>query len=89
MSRRLPPSPRKFSPAMQRRMDALLDKNAEGTITPTEKARLEALVSEAEQLMVANSKRLAEFVQSEQGNPPPGSVPVTIWVKAETPSRSA
>ena len=41
-------------------MDELLDKNREGNITPQERKELERLVAEAEQLMVANGKRLAK-----------------------------
>ena len=61
MNKRLPPKPKKFPAAKQRRLDELLEKNSEGTITPAEKTRLKKLVAEAEQLMVANAKRLAEF----------------------------
>jgi superfamily I DNA and/or RNA helicase len=38
----------------------LLDKNAEGTIRNKEIAELQSLVVEAEQLIIANSKRAAE-----------------------------
>jgi hypothetical protein len=48
-----------FEVAKQQRMDLLVDKNSEGTITSAERTELEALVAEAEQLMLANSKRLA------------------------------
>lgn len=51
----------KLPAAEQRRLDDLLEKNCEGTITAKEKVRLEQLVAEAEQLMVANAKRLAEL----------------------------
>src|SRR5262245_50194607 len=61
MKNRVPPKLKKLSAAKQKRLDELLDKNAEGTITVGEKARLQQLVSEAEQLMVTNAKRLAEF----------------------------
>ncbi|GMU24286.1 MAG: hypothetical protein AMXMBFR13_43600 [Phycisphaerae bacterium] len=54
----------------QRRLNELLEKNAEGTITAREKARLEQLVAEAEQLMVANARRLAEFAQNEAPSQP-------------------
>lgn len=59
MERKLPPRVRRFPVAKQRRLDRLLDKNSEGTITPNKKAALEQLVAEAEQLMVANARRLA------------------------------
>ena len=54
-----------FSPAKQKRMDELLEKNSDGTITPSEKARLEGLVAEAEQWMVTNAKLLANFARDE------------------------
>ncbi len=82
MNKCVPPKPKKFPAAKQRRLDELLEKNSEGTISPTEKARLEKLVTEAEQLMVANAKRLAEFSKSE-ARAPAGAVPVTVWVKPE------
>lgn len=52
----------KFPAAMQRRLDYLLEKNSQGSITPKEKATLERLVAEAEALMVANARRLAELI---------------------------
>jgi hypothetical protein len=83
MNERMPPKLKKFSAAKQQKMDELLDKNSEGTITPAEKEVLEKLVAEAEQLMVANAKRLAAFAASESGPVPPKAAPVTIWVKPE------
>ncbi len=83
MNRRVPPKPKKFPAAKQRRLDELLEKNSEGNITGREKARLEQLVAEAEQLMVANAKLLAEFSQAEDLGAPDGAVPVTVWVKPE------
>ncbi|HUG92546.1 MAG TPA: hypothetical protein VML55_17030 [Planctomycetaceae bacterium] len=68
-------------------MDALLEKNSEGTIAPAEKARLERLVAEAERLMVANAQRLAEFSVSETAEAPRDAVPVTVWVKPEHAGR--
>jgi hypothetical protein len=82
MSTRKPPKPRKFPAAKQRRLNELLDKNSEGTITAVEKARLEMLVSEAEQLTVANTVRLAEFSRSETGTTD-AAVPVTVWVRPQ------
>ena len=82
MNKRVPPKPKKFPASKQRRLDELLEKNSEGTITPAEKTRLEKLVAEAEQLMVANAKRLAEFSESEAAAPA-GAVAVTVWVKPE------
>ena len=81
MRRNLPPKLVKLSAAKQRVLDELLDKNSEGTITSVEKVRLERLVAEAEQLMVANAKRLANFADSETEAPPVGAMPVTVWVQ--------
>lgn len=83
MNRRVPPKPKKFPAAKQRRLDELLEKNSEGKIRGSERARLEELVAEAEQLMVANAKQLAEFSKSEARDAPAGAVPVTVWVKPE------
>ncbi len=64
------PRIKKFPAAKQRRLDQLLEKNAEGTISPKEKIALELLVTEAEALIVANSQRLAEFAQINRRNRP-------------------
>src|SRR5207249_4712322 len=74
----IPPRIKKLPPAKQQRMDELLDKNAEGTITPAEKKRLRQLVSEAEDLAIENAKHLARFGKSQR--PPSGAVPVTVWI---------
>jgi len=87
MKKRVPPRLENFSAGKQRRMDELLEKNSEGTITPKEKAKLELLVAEAEQLMVANARRLAKFAQSEAVRVPGGAVPVTVWVQPEHAER--
>jgi hypothetical protein len=50
----------KFPNEKQSRLDELLDKNAEGTISDKELTELQLLVVEAEQLITANSKRVAE-----------------------------
>ena len=81
MKKPVPPRLEKFPAAKQRRLDQLLEKNSEGTITPRQRAKLEQLVAEAEQLMVANARRLAEFAQSEGTRAPAGAVPVTVWVQ--------
>lgn len=81
MKPRLPPKLKKLSVAKQQRMDALLDRNREGAITPAEKAKLEQLVVEAEQLMVENAKRLAAFHKQQTTDVPSGAIPVTVWVK--------
>jgi hypothetical protein len=54
------PRIKKLPAAKQFRLDELLDKNAEGTIRNKEIAELRSLVVEAEQLIIANSKRAAE-----------------------------
>ena len=87
MKKRVPPKLQKFPAAEQRRLDRLLRKNSEGTITPQEKGVLQRLVTEAEQLMVANAKRLAEFAQREAAGPSAGAVPVTVWVQPQQAGR--
>ena len=82
-----PPKLQKFPAARQRRLDQLLEKNSEGTITRKEKGTLEQLVAEAEHLMVANAKRLAEFAHGEAVRAPVGAVPVTIWVQPKSAER--
>jgi hypothetical protein len=83
----LPPRLRKFPAAKQRRLDELLEKNSVGTITDSERARLEQLVCEAEQLMVANARLLADFTEAEGAPSPVAAVPVTVWVKPEHSGR--
>ena len=75
MTKILPPKVKEFSATKQRRLDELLEKNSEGTITPAEKAQLEQLVTEAEQLMVANGQLLARFSQREAAAQPAGACP--------------
>ena len=82
MKKQTPPKAKRFPAAKQRRMDELLEKNSEGTITPAEKIRLDKLVAEAEQFMVANARALAEFAQ-QQSDAPSTAVPVTVWVTPE------
>jgi hypothetical protein len=80
MKQNAPPRVQKFPASKQRRLDKLLEKNSEGTITQAEKTALHQLVAEAEKLMVANARRLAEYSRSEAAHPPAGAVPVTVWV---------
>ncbi|NLS91002.1 MAG: hypothetical protein GXX96_02295 [Planctomycetaceae bacterium] len=87
MKETLPPKLKKFPAVKQRRLDELLEKNAEGTITPSEKQRLEQLVEEAEALMVANARLLARFAEAQGDNLPVAAVPVTVWVKPEHAGR--
>jgi hypothetical protein len=83
MKKVAPPKLQRFPAAKQRRLHELLDKNSEGTITAKQKAVLKRLVADAEQLMIANAKRLVEFSRSEAGHAPAGAVPVTIWVQPQ------
>ena len=87
MSKPLPPKVKRFPAAKQRALDELLEKNSDGLITPNERVRLDQLVVEAERLMVANAKRLAQFSQKESAGPPSKAVPVTVWVKPEPAER--
>ena len=81
------PKVRRFPAAKQRRLDQLLEKNSEATITPKEKATREQLVAQAQELMIANAKRLAEFSKREAAQPPAGAVPVTVWVQPQQAER--
>jgi hypothetical protein len=87
MKKPVPPTIKKFPVAKQRKLDELLEKNSEGTITPAEKARLDELVAEAERWMVRNSKLLAAFSQRACPKPPAGALPVTVWVAPEPAER--
>jgi len=87
MKKPVPPKLKKFPAAKQRLLDQLLEKNSEGTITSSERLALERLVGEAEQLMVANAKRLAQFSQSETAGIPSAAVPVTVWARPEPAER--
>ena len=73
-----------MSSKKQARLDQLLDENSEGTITPDTKRELEALVLEAEQMMVLNARRLAEFTKEESPTVPSSAMPVTVWVKPQS-----
>lgn len=81
-----PPTVENFPAAKQRRLDVLLDKNSEGTITSRERMTLEKLVAEAESLMIANGKRLAKFAQ-QSSTPPQAAVPITIWISPAVTQR--
>jgi hypothetical protein len=87
MKKPRPPKVVKFPAAKQRRLDQLLDKNSEGSITAPEKARLEQLVAEAEELMVTNAQRLADFAKAEAVRRKAGAVPVTVWVQPDAAER--
>jgi hypothetical protein len=87
MRRSAPPKLVKFPASKQRRLDQLLDKNSEGTITVKERTTLKLLVAEAEQVMVTNARRLAAFRRHESAGAPAGAVPVTVWVHPESAGR--
>jgi hypothetical protein len=86
MKPHFPPRLKKLPTTKQQRMDDLLERNREGTITAAEKSKLQELVAEAEQLMVENAKRLAAFHEQEAGVPS-GATPVTVWIKPTTAGR--
>jgi hypothetical protein len=48
---------------------------------------LEGLVAEAEQLMVANTKRLAAYSQRIGGTQPANAIPVTVWISPTSAER--
>lgn len=79
-----PPQLLNFPIAKQRRLDELLEKNREGTITKRELTSLRKLVADAEQLMVANAQRLAEFSNAVRSGVPSNAVPVTVWIAPVT-----
>jgi hypothetical protein len=87
MPGRNPPKIQRFPATKQNLLDALLDKHADGAISREERVTLDRLVLEAQQLTVANARRLAEFAEAEGEVPPPGSVPVTVWVRPEVVKR--
>ena len=87
MNKAAPPKIKKFPAAKERRLDELLEKNAAGTISAAEKRKLESLVAAAEELMVVNAQRLAEFARSQSPQPPPHAVPVTVWVNPQLAER--
>jgi hypothetical protein len=80
MAATTPPNLAKLAADKQLRLDELLDKNAEGAITSSERSELETLVAEAESLMAANARLVADFASRQAIAPPPGAVPVTVWV---------
>ena len=58
----------RLSKAKQKRLDILMDKNNEGTITPEEHLELADLVQDANQITVANAKLLAEHNHHPQAH---------------------
>jgi hypothetical protein len=51
---------RRLAAHKQKRLDALLNRNSAGKLTPTQKQELQELVRQAEEIMVANARQLAE-----------------------------
>jgi hypothetical protein len=87
MKRSMPPKLERFPAAKQRRLDHLLEKNSEGTITNKEKERLKQLVEEAERLMVVNAQHMAAFSRGESGGASKDAIPVTVWVQPQHTGR--
>ncbi len=87
MKKLVPPKVQNSPVAKQRRLDKLLDKNSEGTISAQEKGALEQLVAQAEQWMVANGRRLAGIFRHKAGRTLAGAVPVTVWVQSQPSMR--
>jgi len=87
MKKPAPPKLKKFPAGKQRRLDELLEKNSEGKLTGGEKSELERLVTQAEQLMVANARLLATFSRKDAGNAPQSAVPLTVWVSPQQTAR--
>jgi hypothetical protein len=83
MKKAAPPKFERLSAGKQRRLDQLLEKNSEGTITDKEKAKLRQLVAEAEELMVKNGRRLADFSRQQAPPASANAVPVTVWVQPQ------
>jgi hypothetical protein len=82
-----PPNLAKLAAHKQLRLDELLDRNAEGAITQGERSELESLVLEAESLMTANARLVADFASRQAIAPPSGAVPVTVWVTPQPTER--
>jgi hypothetical protein len=55
---------RRLSAAKQKRLDTLMGKSNEGTLTNAERQELRGLVREAEEVMLDNARRLAEQRQA-------------------------
>jgi hypothetical protein len=81
--KKTPPKLERFPAAKQRRLDNLLEKNSAGTITNKQKEKLKQLVTEAEELMVKNARRLADFSKRDTARMPAGAIPVTVWVQRQ------
>jgi len=75
------PVMKRFPAGKQERMDLLLDRNSNGRVSREERTELEALVAEAERLMMENTKRLATFARHHGGQQASRATPVTVWVK--------
>jgi hypothetical protein len=80
MTKSGPPKIERSPAAKQKRMDELLVKNRDDAITSKEKVKSEQLVAEAEELVAASAKRLAQVAQKDDGRALTGAVPVTVCV---------
>jgi len=78
------PEVHRFPEERQARMDELLDRNSSGKISAAERVELEALVGEAERLMVENTKRLSQYCRRHTGRQQQRRTPVTVWVSEAT-----
>jgi hypothetical protein len=78
MSEPATPSLVQFPAAKQRRIDELLDKNAEGTITLIERTEVQELVAEAERLMVENGQRIRNGVPLFPRSDPTATIDLEI-----------
>lgn len=63
VARRLRPKFR-LSPSKRRRMDRLVDKRSEGTLTATERAELDALVEEIDENTLRMSQAIEDWVKT-------------------------
>jgi Cro/C1-type HTH DNA-binding domain len=62
---------RRLSATKQRRLDALMDGNNEGRLTPAQRKELQGLVREAEEIALSNARKLANqrrALSSSQGS---------------------
>jgi len=71
-----------FPQAKQVRLDELLERNSESSLTESEGRELAQLVAEAERLMVRNAQQLAGLAESSSQSGP-AATPVTVWVKPQ------
>ena len=81
MKKTPPPKLKKFAAAKQRRLDELLDKNSEGTITPAEKAAAGAASLRSRTTYGRKHETARSLLANRDGSARHGAaVPVTVWV---------